>query len=134
MPQMGKIGRMLNPGRIFDYRDVPGLEALYKRGVGITLNGREVSQWDDQSGNGNHLKQSTATNQPVNLAHDGENYLWLPNVNGNDAETPSTTALDVLGSIDLISNSAFDDWASGATQIVVSKELFNQSPVEFSAG
>jgi len=42
-----------------------GLKAWYKSDVGITLNSGNVSQWDDQSGNGNHLIQATATNQPL---------------------------------------------------------------------
>lgn len=35
-----------------------------RQGVGITTD-TGVSQWDDQSGNGNHLKQATGTNQPT---------------------------------------------------------------------
>jgi len=31
---------------------------------GITVTGAGVSQWNDQSGNGNHLKQGTDTNRP----------------------------------------------------------------------
>jgi hypothetical protein len=31
----------------------------------ITLNGSDVSQWDDKSGNGNHASQATAAEQPT---------------------------------------------------------------------
>lgn len=41
------------------------LRAWYKADAGITLNGSTVSQWNDQSGYNNHLKQSTAANQPT---------------------------------------------------------------------
>ncbi len=40
-----------------------------RQGVGITTD-TGVSQWDDQSGNGNHLKQATGANQPA-LQGDG---------------------------------------------------------------
>jgi hypothetical protein len=33
----------------------------------ITLNGSNVSQWDDKSGNGNHVSNSTASTQPAYL-------------------------------------------------------------------
>jgi hypothetical protein len=33
--------------------------------VGVTLNGSTVSQWADQSGNGNHVIQTTANRQPL---------------------------------------------------------------------
>ena len=36
----------------------------YDAELGITLNGSNVSQWDDQSGNGRHMTQGTAANQP----------------------------------------------------------------------
>lgn len=56
--------------------------AWFRFGVGITDSGGGlVSQWADQSGNGRHLKQATATNQPAKQADgsilfDGvDNYL-----------------------------------------------------------
>lgn len=39
--------------------------AWFRYGVGITVTGAGVSQWDDQSGNGRHLKQGTDTNRPA---------------------------------------------------------------------
>lgn len=47
-----------------------GLQAWWKSGVGVTLNSTTVSQWDDQSGNGNNLTQGTAANQPTYNATD----------------------------------------------------------------
>ena len=49
----------------FDISSVSGLQRWYKFQTGITLNGSNVSQWDDQSGNNVHLAQSTATQQPA---------------------------------------------------------------------
>ena len=45
------------------------LKAWYKADSGVTLNGSTVSQWNDNSGYNNHLKQSTATNQPTFVAN-----------------------------------------------------------------
>lgn len=62
------ISRRLSSAE-FDPRHVPGL-ALWVRGdwSPITLNGSNVSQWNDISGNGNHPVQSTEANQPDDLA------------------------------------------------------------------
>jgi hypothetical protein len=42
-----------------------GLAAWYRSDLGITLNGGAVAAWGDQSGNGRHLSQGTAANQPT---------------------------------------------------------------------
>ena len=44
--------------------DLANLELWTKYNSGITVTGAGVSQWDDVSGNGNHLKQATDTNRP----------------------------------------------------------------------
>jgi hypothetical protein len=44
---------------------IPGLAAWFKFNTGITVTGAGVSQWDDMSGNGRHLKQGTDTNRPA---------------------------------------------------------------------
>ncbi len=44
--------------------DLAGLKLWCKYNSGITVTGAGVSQWDDVSGNGNHLKQGTDTNRP----------------------------------------------------------------------
>ena len=50
----------------------------YQADIGITKDGsNRISQWDDQSGNGNHLVQATGANQPL---HDSTQQL-----NGIDA-------------------------------------------------
>lgn len=41
------------------------LYAGYRADTGIALNGANVSQWNDYSGNGRHLTQTTAARQPV---------------------------------------------------------------------
>lgn len=46
------------------------LAAWFRFGMGITVTGAGVSQWDDQSGNGRHLKQGTDANRP-GLQSDG---------------------------------------------------------------
>ncbi len=44
---------------------ISNLTAWYRADRGITLNSGNVSQWNDLSGNGNHLTQSTASAQPL---------------------------------------------------------------------
>lgn len=44
--------------------DLPNLELWTRFNSGITETGLGVSQWDDVSGNGNHLLQGTDTNRP----------------------------------------------------------------------
>lgn len=53
--------------RLFNPANVPGLRAWYDASVAssVTLNGSTVSQWNDLSGNGFHLTQTTAANQPT---------------------------------------------------------------------
>ena len=53
------------------------LLAQYKSSLGITLNGNDVSLWEDQSGNGNDIEQTIAINQPefVPNAHLGHPVL-----------------------------------------------------------
>lgn len=69
-----------NPARIPKVR-IPHLAAWFKFNKGITVTGAGVSQWDDQSGNGRHLKQGTDTNRPAlqadgSILFDGaDNYL-----------------------------------------------------------
>jgi hypothetical protein len=53
------------PSSSFAPTDLSGLQAWWKSGVGVTLNSTTVSEWDDQSGNGNNLTQGTAANQPT---------------------------------------------------------------------
>tara|TARA_R110000765_G_scaffold199209_1_gene304819 strand:- start:34 stop:711 length:678 start_codon:yes stop_codon:yes gene_type:complete len=45
--------------------DESSLEAWYQNAVGITLNGSDVSQWEDSSSNSYDMVQSTATEQPA---------------------------------------------------------------------
>lgn len=56
--------------RKFVPSDLPNLAAWFAFTRGITSVAGLVSQWSDQSGNGRHLKQATATNQPA-LQSDG---------------------------------------------------------------
>ena len=72
--------------RSFSPANIPGLRAWYDASVAssVTLNGSTVSQWNDLSGNGFHLTQTTAANQPT----------WVSNaLNSRPAiQWPSATA------------------------------------------
>lgn len=45
--------------------DIAGCQLWLDAGQGITLNGSNVSQWADMSGNNNHAIQNTASAQPL---------------------------------------------------------------------
>ena len=49
----------------FQPKDLQGLVLHCRNQRGITNTGLGVSQWDDVSGQGNHLKQATDTNRPL---------------------------------------------------------------------
>lgn len=61
----------------FSPSSLTNLRGWYKSDVGITI-ATGVSQWDDQSGNGNHLVQATGGAQPV---------VTAAAINGRDAIT-----------------------------------------------
>ena len=65
------VRRRVSAAPAFVPSDLPNLAYWYRRGTGITLNGSNVSAWNDQSGNARHLSQGTATNQPAWLASGG---------------------------------------------------------------
>jgi len=56
-------GTRVYSGNVFP-SEIPELKLWCRYGSGITITGSGVSQWDDVSGNGNHLKQGTDTNRP----------------------------------------------------------------------
>lgn len=47
-----------------------GIKIHFDAALGITQTGRGVSQWNDQSGNGNHLVQATDANRPLYVTGD----------------------------------------------------------------
>lgn len=75
-------------GKRFSPAHIPGLRAWYDSSVAssVTLNATTVSQWDDLSGNGFHLTQTTAANQPtwVTNAINSRPAIQWPNVGGSN--------------------------------------------------
>jgi hypothetical protein len=73
--------------------DQEDLAGWFRYGVGITATNGLVSQWDDVSGNGRHLKQATETNRPGlqadgSILFDGvDNYLKCDAFTLNQPET-----------------------------------------------
>jgi len=61
--QMGSNKAMGNAPLKFLPSQLSGLKIWTRFNTGITVTGSGVSQWDDQSGNGNHLKQATDANR-----------------------------------------------------------------------
>jgi hypothetical protein len=71
-------------GTMLDYVAPAKVEFYNRADLGITLNGSDVSQWDDQSGAGRHWTQGTAARQPVYNATGGPD--GKPCVTGQTAE------------------------------------------------
>ncbi len=68
-----------------------GTVALWLRAdLGITLNGGDVSQWNDQSGNGFNVSQGTAANQPLYTANNAA-FGGMPTVTYTSANTDALT-------------------------------------------
>ena len=61
------LGVNIDPsaGESFSLDQISGLQAWYKFDTNITLNGSNVSEWGDSSGNSNDLTQTTASKQPA---------------------------------------------------------------------
>ena len=67
-----------------------GLQAWYRADLGVTKDGsNNVSQWADQSGNGVHLSQNTATAQP----------LWVANGFNGEPTVSFNGSSDILTSL-----------------------------------
>ena len=56
------LGLKSSVGR-FSLTNVSGLQAWYKFDTDISVSEGRVTQWSDQSGNGNHMTNTTATNK-----------------------------------------------------------------------
>jgi hypothetical protein len=67
------------------------LEAWYKKGAGIVLNGSDVSTWRDQSANSRDMAQATATEQPAYNA--SEESLTFVSADTNNLQTTSQISL-----------------------------------------
>lgn len=64
--------------------DLPNLAAWYPYRTGVTASAGLVSQWSDQSGNGNHLVQATEANRPT-IESD-----WSITFNGTSSQMEAT--------------------------------------------
>ena len=62
------MGRRSPPSGGLPVPPVAGPLLWYRADLGIVLNGSDVQDWQDQSGNGNHLTQADVTQQPEFLA------------------------------------------------------------------
>jgi hypothetical protein len=71
---------------------LPGLVVWYdaQNTASITLNGSNVAQWNDQSGNGHNMTQGTAGNQPP---YSATGLNGKPSVNFNIASTSTSQQL-----------------------------------------
>lgn len=102
------------------------LLAWWRSDLGITLNGSDVQQWDDQTGNGHHLIQLTAGNQPAYGAATGPN--GRPGLTfvaaSNERMVDSTLDLDPPGT-----NPTFFWWIASPTTWGANRRLFSSGAV-----
>lgn len=108
------------------------LKLWLRNGVGITLNGADVSQWDDSSGNGNHAAQSTAGDQ--GLASGGGIDFELDNEDHYDLDSAITIAVQeafmAFFVLNLETVSAAGLLGEGAAAFI---ELTNNKKVKFKS-
>ena len=65
LKQALSLGKTFDEGIGWTPLDEASLEAWYQKAVGITLNGTDVSDWADSSGNNNTMRQTTEDKQPA---------------------------------------------------------------------
>jgi len=73
------------------------LEGWYQNKIGITLNGSDVSQWDDSSSNSRNMVQGTPTEQPAYNSSTGA----LTFDSGNDTNLQTTSQISISGDFTL---------------------------------
>ena len=82
-------------------------------------------EWLDESGNGHHAQfgstSGSDTNDPLFLSWTGLQYLYLPGINGNYADTPDTAPLSITGDIDMRVKLMPDDLTPAAIETPISK-------------
>jgi len=112
---------------IFDPSNINGLTAWYDGRSGIILNGADVSQWDDRSGNGNNLLQATASKQPFFdnagadpfVLFDGiTELLQLSAFGSGDQPQPNTFVIAVRVVVNTINDIIFDSAVSGKRHFI----------------
>jgi hypothetical protein len=64
---------------------------------------------------------SVDSNDPRFLSWDGENYVYLPGVAGNNLSVPDENALDITGDIDVRVQVALDDWTPASQPTLLAK-------------
>lgn len=90
------------------------LNSWFMADAGVTKNGsNRISQWDDQSGNGNHLVQATGANQPL--------YDSSQQLNGYDA-------------VYLDGDIGFAEYMTGSTSIDYNSTIFLVGTIEYDGG
>jgi hypothetical protein len=71
--------------------------AYVDAGITLATNGQDVQQWNDQSGNGNHVSQANGTFRPTYLSAGLNGRPTLDFIAANDVLISATDALDVGG-------------------------------------
>ena len=85
--------------------DESSVEAWYSKGVGVTLNGSNISQWADSSGNGINMAQAVASAQPAYSS-------GVLTFDGSDDHLTSTGQISITGDfvIGVVLNPTSQTW------------------------
>jgi hypothetical protein len=85
----------------FDPTDLEGLQAWFKAGTGLTVVDGKASQWNDQSGNGNHATQANSNFRPtVNVSDEDFNNLTSLTMDGTNDVLIANSLAGFLDGID----------------------------------
>jgi lysophospholipase L1-like esterase len=76
----------------------------------VTLTDGKVSQWDDQSGNANHLTEANATYQPTLISRAGRKAIWFAGAHRLALPAGLTLRGDETTVLMVVSNYGLDNW------------------------
>lgn len=102
------------------------------------LDGGTSAQTAVNRGTGGPALNATAGSSPATTTNDplwlggSEYYAWFPGVASNQASTPDTAALKVVGDIEIIARVALDDWTPSTEMSLVSKYTAGNSGYELN--
>lgn len=100
-------------------------------GSGVTANGNAAGKLYNLTGVSGDFVQGTPGNQPLLLKHTGENYWWNGGVISNYCSTPSATANQITGDIDIRARASFNSLSSQLCLVAKYNGISNENSYIF---
>lgn len=75
--------------------------------------------------------QTSVPNQPLLLAHSGQNYWWGSGVAGNYCSTPDSVASQIIGNIEIIVNTTLDSLTGTGYYCLLDKSLVSPARYQY---